>query len=245
MMTRSCGYNRLTLALTAVQRIIHSLRRTRPSLVGLRRRSIFAVPYQPGYVQYRQLEVESPTDKRFDSQFRHLVSAGWRDELAIGLENAGSCSLAWAGANRGQDRRFALLAPPGKHLLAARLLETLLPPWRVWRAARTSTVRGMRSVSPGFPQRGDWLVAGATLQLFNRGDGRWTLFVFSARHCRLLTLLCAQEWPARKVCPIARNSALLTASCANIAIAVFTARKERDGDLRAAGQGRGLRTLAI
>jgi hypothetical protein len=166
-------------------------------------RTIFAVPYQPGYVDYPQVQISflQPTNgatANFAVWFRpepeknrksggkmpdHVVWLGPGQAVA---KSADLPPLPVQEFSSWPDKLAASLLPPPAHLVFDKDISS---PWN--------------ALSFAFA----FLSAVIAWSLVRRYDSSpkaiagWTLFVFLLGIAGLLTLLCVQEWPAREPCP--------------------------------------------
>ena len=166
-------------------------------------RTIFAVPYQPGYAKYPQVQVSflQPTNGatatfavwfRPDTELNRKSGGKMPDHVVwLGPEPAVAKSadlppLPILDFTRWPDQLAEALLPPPAHLM---LDKNISSPWNV-----LSFALAIMSA----------LLSGALVRRHDSSPmavAGWTLFVFLLGIAGLLTLLCVQEWPAREACP--------------------------------------------
>jgi hypothetical protein len=166
-------------------------------------RLIFAVPYQPGYMEYRQvllffLEPANGSAAHFALWFQPDVqlnaASGWKMPIHI----------VWLGPGDtvAKTADLPVLHPPDDISWQDKLSATPLPPWAYLLAYKNTY--------------GPWIALSFVFAFLSAGIGwaltrrynysiaariGWTLFIFVLGIAGLLALLCVQEWPAREACP--------------------------------------------
>jgi hypothetical protein len=166
-------------------------------------RSLFAVPYQPGYGDYPQVQISflQPTNGAaanfavwFHPDDAMNRKSGWKmpnHVLWVGpgqavAKSADLPALRGPEVNSWPDKLGLALLPPPAHLMFD---ENLYSPWNALGFALAFISAG---IGWSLVRRYD----SSTKTIFG-----WTLFVFLLGIAGLLTLLCAQEWPVREACP--------------------------------------------
>jgi len=174
------------------------------------RRSIFSLPYQPGYNDYPRIQFGSIyttnntpiTTESFyvwfepDNQMNKLsdwkmpIHILWLGPDQTVTNRTDIPSIPTPDYHAWPDALAAALAPPPAHLVYDNQISS---PWSVlcFALAGVSAVIG-------------WLLA----RRYNFSTGAclgWTLFIFVTGIAGLLGFLCVQDWPAREPCPNCRK----------------------------------------
>ena len=166
-------------------------------------RTILALPYQPGSAEYPQvqlffLQATNGSTANFAlwfwPDFVMNSKSGWKLPIHVlwlgpGQTVAKSADLPFlrgSEINSWPNQLTGTLLPPLAHL---QFDKNLYSPWNALSFA-------LAFISAGIA----WLLARRHNSSIPAGLG-WTLLVFLLGIAGLLTLLCAQEWPAREPCP--------------------------------------------
>jgi len=178
-------------------------------------RSIFALPYQPGYFEYPQVQVSflqiykratnnstaASTNKYavwFKPDYELNQKAHWKmptHVLWLGpdqtvAKTAELPALRLQNDDSWPDKLATALLPPPVHI---EFNKKIYGAWNLFSFALAGICA---AIGRNLARRYNFST-GATIG--------WTLFVFLLGIPGLLTLLCVQEWPARENCPNCKN----------------------------------------
>jgi ABC-type transport system involved in multi-copper enzyme maturation permease subunit len=181
--------------------------RTTVSLMDYDGKSIFTLPYQPGYWEYPQVQVSFLQNTNgtmnhfavwFYPDYELNEKTHWKMPVHVrwlGPEQAVTKTAdlpflrpdeAPAGAIDWPDKMATALLPPPAHLEFNRKIYSA---WNLFSCALAAIGAGI----------GWTLVRRYNFSI--KAPSGWTLFIFLLGIPGLLALLCVQEWPVRETCP--------------------------------------------
>lgn len=186
----------------AVANFLLTTRRT-VRLIDYEGKTIFALPYQPEYSEYPQVQLtilqpaETSTTNFAvwfypDSETNRVV--GWKMPIHVMwlgpdqavTKRAELPELRLPENDSGPDQLLATLLPPVFHLLADHKINS------VWNLCCFAVSSISAFIGLGLVKR---------YNLSAKARVGWTIFILLFGITGLLGLLCTEEWPAREMCP--------------------------------------------
>jgi hypothetical protein len=172
-------------------------------LMNYEGQTIFTLPYQPGYLEYPQVQL-SILGPEGDStnHFAVWFHPDWETNRASGWKM--STHVVWLGREQSVTKEAELptLRPTETVSWPDEALATLTPP--ALHASFDHKINNVWSLCCL-----GWAVISAIISLFlarrynfsTKARVGWTVFAFLFGITGLLALLCVEEWPVRETCP--------------------------------------------